>query len=122
MLDPEDSPTHQEPSCNARPMRSALPSPLKSPTCTFAHVTAVLHLPHNPLVNEKPVESPTHHEPSCWQRAAISALPSPLKSPIWTSTQVAFGFQLAQSVVENVAPLDSPTHHWPVPCRKPMMS
>src|SRR5712692_4659211 len=93
---------------------SALPSPLKSPTCTSTQVTFGLQVAHKLVVKLEPVESPTHHWPVLRSRPAMSALPSPLKSPTCTSTQVTFGLQVAHTLLSKPVPIDFRTHHWPV--------
>src|SRR5258707_4635242 len=72
---------------------SALPSPLKSPTCTSTQVTFGFQVVHREVVNDEPSETPTHHWPVCWRKPAISVFPSPLKSPVTTFVQGALGFQ-----------------------------
>src|SRR2546425_565869 len=93
------SETHHWPLCWARPMMSASPSPLKSPTLTSSQVTAVLQVLQSVVLKEAPVESATHHWPVCSARAAMSVLPSLLKSPLTTSTQVTPVLQVAQSAL-----------------------
>src|SRR5438128_3747909 len=87
---PLESPTHHRPVCSTRPVMSALPSPLKSPTLTSTQVTVVGQaVPQGEDVKAVlPLESPTHHRPVSSTRLVMSALPSPLKSPTLTSTQV----------------------------------
>src|SRR5947209_3537334 len=102
---------------------SARPSPLKSPTLTSTHVTAVAHWSQTVKLNELPVLSPVHHRPVCSTRPVMSALPSPLKSPTRTSTQVTVAGQAPQrEEVKAVLPLESPTHHRPVCSTRPTMS
>src|SRR5216684_3992745 len=91
-LDPVDSPVHHDPSLNTRPVRSDLPSPLKSPTCTSTQVTVGDQLPHRLVVKDEPVDMPTHQFPVPGSRPAISVRPSPLKSPVTTFVQLTAGF------------------------------
>src|SRR6266852_1565201 len=97
-VEPVDKPVHQVPSLRTRPVRSALPSPLKSPTCTSTQVTRGDQVSHSLLVNEEPVDWATHHWPVCRTRPAMSILPSPLKSPTRTSAHVTAVDQLVHAV------------------------
>src|SRR5437899_5555621 len=95
-------------------MMSALPSPLKSPTCTSTQVAAVLQNVHSEVVKELPLDKPTHQAPVFASRAAISVSPSPLKSPVSTSTQVIVGSQVPNKLlVKALEPLERLTHHCP---------
>src|SRR2546428_725227 len=96
------------PASSHRPAMSALPSPLKSPTCTSAQVTFAFQVAHKLLVNEEPVETATHHWPVSFQRPTRSVKPLPVKSPTFTSTQVTLGFQVTQRVVAKEEPVDGP--------------
>src|SRR5205823_9806078 len=58
--EPVDRPVHQSPVSSARPVMSALPSPLKSPTWTSTQVTAVLQLSHFEVVKLLPLDMPAH--------------------------------------------------------------
>src|SRR5438045_211879 len=87
--DPVELAVHQLPPSSQRPVMSALPSPLKSPTLTSTQVAAVDQMAHKLVVNDEAVEMAVHQEPPCKYRPVMSALPSPLKSPTLTSTQVA---------------------------------
>src|SRR5439155_4681101 len=91
------SPVHHRPVCSTRPVMSALPSPLKSPTLTSTQVTVVGQaVPQGEEVKAVlPLESATHHRPVCSTRPTMSSLPSPLKSPTLTSIQVTAVDQLA---------------------------
>src|SRR5437660_4178863 len=120
---PLETATHHRPVCSTRPVMSAKPSPLKSPTLTSTQVTAVDHWSQGVKMNEAPVLSPTHHRPVCSTRPAMSALWSPSKSPTLTSTQVTLVGQVAQGEdVKAVLPLETATHHRPVGCTRPAMS
>src|SRR5947209_13846026 len=80
------SPTHHRPVCSTRPVMSALPSPLKSPTLTSTQVTLVGQaVPQGEEVKAVPLESATHHRPVCSTRPVMSSLPSPLRSEEHTS-------------------------------------
>src|SRR5437870_5364144 len=91
-LEPVLRPVHQEPPSSQRPVMSALPSPLKSPTLTSTQVAAGFQVSHKEFVNDEPSEMATHHCPASSHRPTMSDLPSPLKSPTLTSTQVTAGF------------------------------
>src|SRR5262249_32300818 len=114
MLLPFERPIHHPPPSKYLPAMSALPSPLKSPTCTFTQVAIGFHISQLLLVNDAPVEVATQIRPVCCSRPSMSAFPSPLKSPTNTSTQVAFGFQVVQNVLVNDAPEERPTHQLPL--------
>src|SRR5438132_5885633 len=102
---------------------SALPSPLKSPTCTSTQVAPVLQYAPRLLVNELPVDWAPHHWPLSAARPTMSILPSPLKSPTLTSSQVTPVLQVSQRTFLNPPePLDWATHHWPVSKYRPAMS
>src|SRR5207249_4082563 len=75
-------PTHQIPVVGSRPIMSALPSPLKSPTITLVQWTALDQVAHTEL---PPFVVLTHHWPVDASRPASSATPSPLKSPVRAS-------------------------------------
>src|SRR5437899_12791580 len=93
-------------------MMSALPSPLKSPTCTSTQVAAVLQNVHSEVVKELPSDKPTHQAPVFASRAAMSVSPSPLKSPVSTSTQVTVGSHVENKrFVNALDPLDALTHY-----------
>src|SRR5205823_381527 len=98
-LEPFESALHQLPPSLSRPVMSALPSPLKSPTCTSTQVAAVLQVVHSDMVKALPLDKPTHHLPVLASRAAMSVRPSPLKSPETTSTQVIVGSQVPNKLV-----------------------
>src|SRR5437870_548947 len=99
------SPVHHRPVCSTRPVMSALPSPLKSPTLTSTQVTLVGQaVPQGVELNELPVLSPTHQWPVCSTRPTRSALPSPLKSPTLTSTQVTLVGQAPHLVLLKESP------------------
>src|SRR6266851_1254143 len=119
-----DRAAHHSPFWAMRPTRSALPSPVKSPTWTSTQVTAVLHWSQTVKLNELPSLSPVHHRPVCSTRPVISALPSPLKSPTLTSTQVTLVGQAVPQgeEVKAVLPLESATHHRPVCSTRPVIS
>src|SRR5437660_6634713 len=107
---------------------SALPSPLKSPTCTSTQVAPVLQVVQREVLKAVlPLDRPVHHDPPCNQRPVMSALPSPLKSPTLTSTQVtstqeAPVLQVSQRELVKPEPLDRATHHWPPSAYWPTMS
>src|SRR5438046_9451466 len=103
-------------------MMSALPSPLKSPTCTSTQVAAVLQLVHSEVVKELPLDKPTHQAPVFASRAAMSVNPSPLKSPVSTSTQAALGSQVVHKWLVKLLPVVWATHHWPVSAARPTTS
>src|SRR5437588_10020613 len=89
-LVPFDTAVHQLPPSLYRPVMSALPSPLKSPTCTSTQVAPVLQVAQRVVLKAVlPLDRPVHHAPPCTYRPVMSALPSPLKSPTSTSTQAA---------------------------------
>src|SRR5690349_11991817 len=111
---PVFKPTYHWPVDRSRPAMSSLPSPLKSPVRTSAHVGLVLHVAQREDVKAVPLESPTYHWPRARSRPMTSAFPSPLKSPTLRSTHVTDGLHDAHRVVVKVVPLDSPTHHSPV--------
>src|SRR2546425_204841 len=108
---------------------SALPSPLKSPTCTSTQVAPVLQVAHGAgeVTKLVPVDRAVHQAPPSSQRPVMSALPSPLKSPTCTSTQVTLTpvvpvLQMVQTEVVTELPLDRATHHLPVFGSQPAMS
>src|SRR5438874_645496 len=113
-LEPFERAVHQLPPSLYRPVMSALPSPLKSPTCTSTQVTAVLQIVHSEVVKELPLDKPTHQAPVFASRAAMSVSPSPLKSPLSTSTQAALGSQVVHNEELNDKPVERLTHHCPV--------
>src|SRR2546430_4001328 len=98
-------------------MMSLLPSPLKSPTVTSTHVTAVLQVVHGAgdVMKLEPFDRAVHQLPPSLYRPVMSALPSPSKSPTCTSTQVAKVDQAAHIVVLKLEPVDMPVHQLP-PC------
>src|SRR5437870_5738760 len=109
---PLDRPVHHDPPCKYRPVMSALPSPLKSPTLTSTPVAPVLQVVQSLLFKPPlPVDIPVHHGPPCKYRPVMSALPSPLKSPTLTSTQVAAVLHVAHRLLVKVLPVDCPIHH-----------
>src|SRR2546427_775980 len=104
---PLDRPVHHDPPCKYRPVMSALPSPLKSPTLTSTQVAAVLHVAHRLLVKVLPVDCPIHHCPLSRARPTMSIFPSPLKSPTLTSTQVTAVLHVSHKLlVKPPNPLD----------------
>src|SRR5215470_1001183 len=103
-------------------MMSALPSPLKSPTCTSRQVTVVDHIAHAVVTNEEPLDRPTHHSPVFGSRPAMPVRPSPKKSPVTTSTQLTLGLHPAQELVTNEEPVLTPVHHKPPSTQRPVMS
>src|SRR5438876_11861424 len=95
-------------------MMSALPSPLKSPTCTSTQVATALQVVHTDIVKALPLDKPTHQAPVFASRAAMSVRPSPLKSPVRTSTHVTVGSQVPNKLlVKALGPLERLTHHCP---------
>src|SRR5207245_5740812 len=100
---------HHQPVCCTRPVRSALPSPLKSPTRTSTQVTAVGHWTHLVKLNGAPLL--TRHQPVCSTRPVTSALPSPSKSPTLTSTQVTVVGHWPHLEKLNELPLLMLIHH-----------
>src|SRR5437773_1232313 len=114
---------------------SALPSPLKSPTCTSTQVapvlqvvqrqvlTAVLHVSHRLVLKPpEPFDRETHHWPVSLARPTMSLKPSPLKSPVCTSTQVTPVLHVNGWVLVKPELLEVPSHHWPLMLTRPMMS
>src|SRR5438132_1112810 len=122
------SAVHHWPPCSQRPVMSALPSPLKSPTLTSTQVAPVLHVVQTLVVAAVlPPLRLVHHCPLCNQRPVMSVLPSPLKSPALTSTQVTGVMlvpvdQVAQMTSSKVAPLERASCQSPVLPLRPMMS
>src|SRR5438093_12021413 len=102
---------HHWPDCCTRPVMSALPSWLKSPTWTSTQVTEVDQLPHGDDEKPAPVSVPTHHRPVCSTRPTMSGKPSPLKSPTVTFTQFTSALQVAHREVVNPWPVESAVHH-----------
>src|SRR5207245_10072970 len=101
---------------------SALPSPLKSPTCTSTQVAPVLQVAHRLLTKELPVEMAVHHCPPSSQRPVMSALPSPLKSPTLTSTHVAAVLHVAHRLLVKQPPVEIRDHHYPPSTSRPTMT
>src|SRR5205823_341056 len=64
-LEPFERAVHQLPPSLSRPVMSALPSPLKSPTCPSTQVARVDHVPHMVVVKLELVEIPVHQLPPC---------------------------------------------------------
>src|SRR5438093_11884906 len=94
---------------------SALPSPLKSPTCTSTQVAPVLQVVQREVLKAVlPLDRPVHHDPPCKYRPVMSALPSPLKSPTLTSTQVAAVLHVAPSLLVKLQPVAGAIHHCPL--------
>src|SRR5207247_32421 len=111
---PLEMPVHQVPPSLYRPVMSALPSPLKSPTCTSTQVAPVLQVAQREVLKAVlPLDRPVHHDPPCKYRPVMSALPSPLKSPTLTSTQVAAVLQVAHRLLVKVLPVDCAINHRP---------
>src|SRR5260370_809631 len=71
---PLETATHHRPVCCTRPVMSARPSPLKSPTLTSTQVTAVDHWSQGVKLKELPVLNPTHHRPVSSTRPAMSMM------------------------------------------------
>src|SRR6266852_1888666 len=101
---------------------SALPSPLKSPTCTSTQVTLGFQLVQSEFVNEEPLDTATHQLPVLNSRAAMSVRPSPLKSPVSTSTQVTAGFQAPSKELVNDEPVETLVQICPDSLTRPTMS
>src|SRR5207244_3047170 len=118
------NPVHHRPVCSTRPVMSALPSPLKSPTLTSTQVTVVGQaVPQGEEVKAVlPLETATHHRPVCCTRPTMSSLPSPLKSPTLTSTQLTAVGQLPQTLLLKDEPVDKATSHCPVAGLRPATS
>src|SRR5207247_2378218 len=90
----------------ARPVMSDLPSPLKSPTWTWAQVTPVLQVVQRVVLNAEPALRPVHQAPFESTRPVMSDLPSPLKSPTFTSTQLTRVDQVSHSLLTKDEPVD----------------
>src|SRR6266446_218538 len=103
-------------------MMSALPSPLKSPTCTSTQVANVLQVVHTDMVKQLPLDKPTHQVPVLASRAAMSVKPSPLNSPETTSTQVTLGSKAAHREELKDEPVDTPVQIWPDWLTRPTIS
>src|SRR5262249_9229745 len=104
---------HHWPVSKALPVRSDMPSPLKSPTWTSTQVTAVLQVAHRVVLNDEPLDRPTHQVPWLLTRPAMSiigsrerGLTAPLKSPTTTSTQVTSGDQVSHWLLVKEEPVD----------------
>src|SRR6266480_1955686 len=117
---PVDCASHHWPVEATRPARSALPSPLKSPTRTSTQGTEALQVVQRLNWNVEPLERPTHTSPLSAARATMSVLPSPLKSPMSTSAQVTPVDMLAHKLLlKPVAPLETAPHTWPLDDTRP---
>src|SRR5207245_2307288 len=114
---PVETPVNHWPLSSTRPITSALPSPVRSPSCTSTQVTSGDHVAQRLVRKDVPVDRPAHHWPVSCTRPMRSALPSPFRSPTLTSTHVTSGDQTShREVVKWPAPSDRATYHWP-PCR-----
>jgi hypothetical protein len=111
--DPEETPVDHWPLWRTRPVMSALPSPLKSPTSTSTHMTFGFQVTQKALEKAEPLDTPTHQCPLCKTRPAMSILPSPLKSPTMTSAQVTMGFHVVHRLLAKEEPVEGAIHHWP---------
>ena len=69
---PVETAVHQEPPSSQRPVMSALPSALKSPTWTSTQVVAVLHCAHWVVVKAEPFDMAVHQDPPSSQRPVMS--------------------------------------------------
>src|SRR5947209_11907696 len=119
-----DTAAHHWPVCSTRPARSALPSPVKSPTRTSAQLRlgeSATQVVHRVWVKDMPVEVATHHCPVAGSRPARSSLPSPLKSASCTSAH-ASGPHTSQSRSVKPVPVEVPTHQTPVCGSRPTRS